>query len=94
MKMNKTFFIILYSATILLFLVYLLFISDNNLKRHRELNTQINYWKEKNIQSLNQINSNYDLQELQSNAHLREQFAREQLNMQKRDEDVYIFVYE
>lgn len=94
MKLNKKFFIILYSATILLFLVYILFISDSNLKRHRELNVQIDNWKAKNTQTLNQVNSDYDLEKLQDNPQLREQFAREQLNMHREDEDVFIFVYE
>lgn len=94
MRLNKKIFIILYSATILLFIVYILFLSDSNLKKHKELNVQIENWKAKNNQTLNQVNSDYDLEKLQEDSQLREQFAREQLNMHKQDEDVFIFVYE
>lgn len=94
MRLNKKIFIILYSATILLFIVYILFLSDSNLKKHKELNVQIENWKAKNNQTLNQVNSDYDLEKLQEDSQLREQFAREQLNMHREDEDVFIFVYE
>lgn len=84
----------LYIGTLILFFVYILFLSDNNVRRHIELSKQI-----RDIESnLNKINNyivtNHNTGELFSNASFREQYAREQLNMSKEDEDVFIFVYE
>jgi cell division protein FtsB len=50
---------------------------------------------ESNLNKINNyIAANHNPGELFSNPSLREQYAREQLNMSKEDEDVFIFVYE
>jgi len=42
----------------------------------------------------NQIKNTYSFDELKRNPVLLEQYAREQMNMMKSDEDVFLLVYE
>ena len=94
MNTNKRFFTILYLGTIAIFLVYMLFISDHNLSKHIELSKKIKKLDESIIQTKNQINNKFTYTELKSNPKLLEQYAREQMNMQKKDEDVFVIVYQ
>ena len=45
------------------------------------------------IQTKNQINNEYSYQQLKNNPKLLHQYAREQMNMQKEDEDVFVIIY-
>ena len=93
MKHNKRFFVILYSVTFVLFAIYMLFLSKNNIWKHRGLNEQIKNL-DKNIANVkNQISNDYTFEEMKNDSNLIEQYAREQLNLQKNDEDVFIVVY-
>lgn len=94
MKNNRRFFIILYSSTIILFLLYILVISDHNLARHIELQKKITKLDNNIIRTKNQINNQFTYTELKNNPKLLEQYAREQLNMQKEDEDVFVITYQ
>ena len=93
-KWNKWVYIAMYGGTALFFLLYILVISDNNLKKHIQLNRKINSLEESILQTKNRINNKYTYEELKNNDKLLEQYAREQLNMQKEGEDVFVIVYE
>jgi cell division protein FtsB len=69
--------------------------SENNFARHRNLNQQIEEWNTKIRKAKNHIDdSGYELNQLKQDPQLLEKYAREQLNMHKADEDVYMIVYE
>jgi cell division protein FtsB len=86
---------ILSILTVVVFFVYLLFFSENNIYKHRDLNQKIENL-DKNIAKIkNQINNAYTFDELEHDtAGALEKFAREQLELQRSDEDVYVVVYE
>ena len=72
--------------------LYLAFISKNDFARHRDLNQQISDWKQKINDTTHHINSQYDIEKMKSDPELLEKFAREELNLQKENEDVFIIV--
>lgn len=94
MNPQKKSFFFLYGVTILLFLVYIAFISDNNFSKHRELNQKIKNLEAMIFKTKNQINNTYSFDQMKRNPALLEQYAREQMNMIKSDEDVFLLVYE
>ncbi|MDL2296445.1 septum formation initiator family protein [Bacteroidales bacterium OttesenSCG-928-E04] len=92
-KMKRS-FKLLYIGTIILFSVYILFLSDNGIRRHRELAKRIRD-TENNLNKINNyIISDHNTKELMTDPYIREQYAREKLDMSKNNEDVFIFVYE
>lgn len=93
MNFNKKFTIALYSLTLVAFLIYLCF-SDNNLRKHRELNREIKYVEEKIVEKQKEIDKVYTKAALDKDSNLREQFIREELDLQKPNEDVFIIVNE
>lgn len=88
------FFVILYSVTLILFVVYFFFISEHNFNTHRSLNRKINNLENKITYTKNQIGNIYTFDQLNNDSTLLEKYAREQLNMHKEDEDVFIIVHE
>ena len=94
MNPQKRSFFFLYLITIVLFVVYIAFISDNNFSKHRELNQKIKNLETMIYKTKNQINNTYSFDEMKRNPALLEQYAREQMNMHKDDEDVFLLVYE
>jgi len=93
--MNRKFLSILSIATVVIFLVYLLFFSENNIYKHRELNLKIKQLDENITNTKNQINNTYTFEQLENDtAGKLEKYAREQLNLQRSNEDVYVVVYE
>ena len=88
------FFVILYSLTLVLFAVYFFFISEHNYNTHRSLNRKINNLENKITYTKNQIGNIYTFDQLNADSTLLEKYAREQLNMHKEDEDVFIIVHE
>lgn len=100
MQVNKEFFqskkfkLILFGTTTLLFLLYIIFISDSNLLKHKELDKKINNLEKSITETKNKIENNYSYDQLKSDSSKLEQYGREKLNMQKTDEDVFIVVYE
>jgi len=80
-------------AIVLIFL-YLAFFSKNNFKQHRILNRQISDWEAKINRVKYQINDNYDFEEMKKNPELLEKYAREELNLHKENENVFIIVNE
>jgi len=87
-------FLLVYSVTIVVFLVYFFFLTDHTPKTHRELNRKIDNLEKKITDTKNQIGNVYTFDQLNSDSVLLEQYAREQLNMHKEDEDIFILIYE
>lgn len=87
-------FAILYVVTFLLFLVYFFFVSDHNLKTHRYLNRKISNLEEKIVNTKNQVGNIYTYEQLMADSALLEKYGREQLNMHKPNEDVFVILYE
>jgi Septum formation initiator len=85
---------LLYIVTTLAFLVYVGFISDSNIEKHLDLNRQIDNLNLKIAQTRNDIAVENEYKDLISDAALLEKYGREQLDMHKPNEDVFIFVYE
>ena len=92
-KINK-YYPIACGIAIVFCLLYLAFFSKNNLAKHRELNRQISDWEWKIDNANSHINNQYNPDEMKKNPELLEKFAREQLNLQKEGEDVFIIVSE
>ena len=93
--MKHKFVSIVSIVTVIVFFVYLLFYSENNLAEHRKLNLKIKELEENIANTKNQINNTYTFKELENDtAGKLEQYSREQLNLQHPDEDVYLVVYE
>jgi cell division protein FtsB len=93
--MNRKFVSIISVITVVVFLVYLLFFSENNLHKHQELDIKIKQLDESIASTKNKINNTYTFEQLENDtAGKLEQYSREQLNLQRPDEDVYLVVYE
>ena len=91
---GKTFWLILFGVTTVLFILYMVFFSDNNLGKHRELDKKIENLEKSITDTKNKIENNYSYDQLKNDSSKLEQYGREKLNMQKKDEDVFIIVYE
>ena len=89
-----TFFTVLYIVTLLLFLAYIFFLSDHNYKTHRDLNRKISNLEEKITNTKNQVGNVYTYEQLMADSALLEKYGREQLNMHKPDEDVFVILHE
>ena len=89
-----TFFTILYVVTLLLFLAYVFFLSDHNLKTHRDLNRKITNLEEKISNTKSQVGNVYTYEQLIADSALLEKYGREQLNMHKPNEDVFVILHE
>ena len=88
------FFAILYVVTFLLFLAYFFFVSDHNLKKHRELNRKISNMEEKIVNTKNQVGNVYTYEQIVADSELLETYGREQLNMHKPNEDIFVILHE
>ncbi len=91
---GKIFWLTLFGVTIILFILYLVFFSDNNLRKRRELDKKIENLEKSITDTKNKIENNYSYDQLKKDSSKLEQYGRENLNMQKNDEDVFIVVYE
>ena len=93
--MKNRLFLIISTITVFVFFAYLLFFSENNLKKHRELNVKIKQLDENIAAAKNQINNIYTFEQLESDTGgILEKYAREQLQLQRANEDVFVVVYE
>lgn len=88
------FFTVLYIVTFAVFLVYFFFISDHNLKTHRDLNRKITNLEERITNTKNQVGNVYTYEQLIADSALLEKYGREQLNMHKPNEDVFVILHE
>lgn len=92
--MKKKIKIVIFFTVLILGLVYIFILSGNSLKTHRELNKKMKYIDESIVKAKNQVNNTYTFDELKSDSTLLEKYVREQMNWQKSNEDVFVFVYE
>jgi len=93
--MNRKFILIISAVTVVVFFVYLLFFSENNISMHKKKNEKIKQLDENIANVKNQINNTYSFEELKDDtAAILEKYAREQLNLQRSNEDVFVIVYE
>lgn len=92
-KRNRRFFA-LYVLTFAVFLAYFFFLSDHTFKTHLTLNRKINNLEEKIVNTKNQIGNIYTYEQLMADSALLEKYGREQLNMHRPDEDVFVILYE
>jgi len=88
-------FISKYLIAFVLFVVWIMFFDENNIRQHRQnlhelalLEEQVDFYKHK-IEA-----DKRKLYELQTNDANLEKFAREQFLMKKADEDIYVIVEE
>jgi cell division protein FtsB len=92
---KRSVFLIISGTTLVVFFVYLLFFSENNIYKHQELNLKIKHLEENIANTKNLINNTYTFEQLENDtAEMLEKYAREQLNLQKPNEEVYVIVYE
>ena len=88
------FFAILYVVTFLFFLAYFFFISGHNLKTHRDLNRKISNLEDKISNTKNQVGNVYTFDQIMADSALLEKYGREQLNMHKPNEEVFVILHE
>jgi len=93
--MSRKFLLIISAISIVVFFIYLLFFSENNIYKHKELNLKIKQLDENIANTKNQINNTYSFEQLENDtAGILEKYAREQLNLQRPNEEVFVVVYE
>lgn len=81
---------ILYLCVFLFPLIYVYFFSDSNIKKHRSLDVKAQKLQSE-IERLNSFVSNsYSYEEISASDSLLEKYAREQLNMKKPNEDLFV----
>ncbi len=84
-----------YAITILLFLVWIIFFSQNNLVDRFRMISDINQLEADKEYYKEQINRDSTrLHELTTNKENLEKFAREQYYMKKDDEDIFVIIEE
>lgn len=91
-KANKT-WLIVYGVTLFLFLLYTCFLARYSLIKQRELNKKIKILDNKISEINNTVSNTNTYEEISSDPKLLEKYAREQMNMQKENEDVFIMIH-
>lgn len=87
-------FALLYLLTIVAFAAYFFFISDHTMQTHVTLNRKISNLESKIANTKNQIGNIYTFEQLSADSTLLEKYGREQLNMHRPEEDVFVVIYE
>lgn len=82
--------LIMYVAVILLAVVYIFVFSDSNYRIHKKLNTKIAEQEAELEKQKQNIATQSTYKNIENDSVEREHFIREQLNMKKPNEDVYI----
>ena len=85
---------VLFAVTLLLFAAYFFFLSDHNLKTHRDLNQKISNLEDKITNTKNQVGNVYTYEQIVADSELLETYGREQLNMHKPNEDIFVILHE
>ncbi|MCO6498789.1 MAG: septum formation initiator family protein [Vicingus serpentipes] len=81
-----------YSITLLFFLLWVLFIDQNNIITQYEYKKQLNELEQEKIYFSDEITkTKKELEELTSNPKSLEKFAREKYYMKKDNEEVFVF---
>lgn len=82
--------IISYILTFLLPLIYVFFFSESNFKKHQSLRSEAKKTQEAIDLARGYLSNQYTYEEIQQNPRLMEKYIREELNMKKPNEDVFI----
>lgn len=90
-NLNKK-WLIVYGITLLIFLVYICFLADYSLLKQHELKKKIQIMDNKINKINNTVSNTSSYEEISQDPKLLEKYAREQMNMQKEDEDVFIMI--
>lgn len=80
----------IYILAFLLPLGYAFLLSDSNYVKHRQLSEKIEEVKKENKKVSKYLEDAHSPEEIQQNPALMEKYIREQLNMKKSSEDVFI----
>ena len=80
-----------YIITLILFILWILFIDDYNLITQNKIRNKVNKLKAQKEFYISEIKSDsIELLELKNNSNKQEKFAREKFLMKKDNEDIYI----
>lgn len=82
--------IIMYSATLVLFLAYIFLVSDSNYKAHKKLTEKAKEYEQVNADQKALLDQARKYENIQSDTILLEKYRREVLNLKKENEDVFI----
>ncbi len=83
-----------YVITLSIFIVWMVFFDENSMLNHREFNKEINKLKSEKKYYKTQIEQDKELiNKLKNNEEL-EKFAREEYNMKKDNEEIYLIEYD
>ena len=72
---------------------YIFLISDSNFRRHKQLNQQAKTLKHEIAKVENLTENNYTYEEISKSPKRLEQYVRENMNMQRPEEDVFVIEY-
>lgn len=72
---------------------YIFLFSDSNIIRHRQLNQQAKNLEREIAKVENLTENDYSYEEINENPQRLEKYVRENLNMQRPEEDVFIIEY-
>jgi cell division protein FtsB len=87
--------LILSIITVVIYFIYLLFFSENGIRKHKELNVIEKHLDANILKTKNETYNAYTYDQLENDtAGKLEKYAREQLNLQKPNEDVFVVKYE
>lgn len=82
--------ITIYALAFMLPLLYVAFLSDSNYTKHRQLDEKINEIEKENAKVSSYLEEAHSSDEIKNNQALMEKHIREELNMKKNNEDVFI----
>jgi cell division protein FtsB len=83
-----------YVLIFLVFLVWMLFFDENSYINHRELDKEINKLEKANTYYKKEIQHDAKIIKNLENPDSLERFAREEYQMKKKDEDIYIIQFD
>ncbi len=83
-----------YVLIFLVFLVWMLFFDENSYINHRELDKEINKLEKANSYYKKEIKHDAKIIKNLENPDSLERFAREEYQMKKKDEDIYIIQFD
>ena len=92
LNLNKK-WLIVYGITLVVFLVYICFLADYSFLKQHELKKKIKIMDNKITEINNTVSNTSSYEEIKQDPELLEKYAREQMNMQKEDEDVFIMIH-
>ena len=84
----------LYSLGLVVFsCVYIFLLSDSNIRRHRQLNQQTKTLEQEIAKVEHLTDNTYTYEEISKSPKRLEQYVRENMKMQRPEEDVFVIEY-